>query len=198
MKILLYIEKFLAISFWSLAIFGFDLAYIGILTILAATAHELAHIIAIVYLRKRTPAMPCGKLYGFRIETDFISYKDEIIIAAAGPLINIIIAIPILIFARQSGYFMDFAIINLMTALSNLFIIEGYDGYKILHASLSLALSNRNTADIILPNISFFLSSVMCFISLYFMLKVGEGFWASGIFLAATVAFVLKRVKTTF
>lgn len=194
MKILLYIEKFLAITFWSLTLFGFDLAYIGVLTVISALIHELGHIAALMILNKKNLSFPAGRLYGFRIKTGFVSYKDEIIVALAGPLINLIVATPLL-FLRSSPYLLNFALINLMTAFSNLLPIENYDGYKALYSTASLVFKSEDFAARILPRISFFISCAVCFVSLYFMLRVDEGYWIYAIFLSSLIAFIEKRLR---
>ena len=190
MKILLYIEKFLAVTFWSLTLFGFDLVYIGVLTVIAALIHEMGHIAAILILNKNVSCAPSGRVYGFRIKTGVLSYKEEIIVSTAGPFINIVFSL--LLFSK-SDYLSSFALINLMTAASNLLPIENYDGYKALYATVSLASKREDLAAHVLPKLSFLFSVLICFTSLYLMLAFGEGYWIFAIFLSSLISFMEKR-----
>lgn len=190
MKILLYIEKFLAVTFWSLTLFGFDLVYIGVLTLISALIHEMGHIAAILILNKNVSCAPSGRVYGFRIKTGVLSYKEEIIVSMAGPLVNILFSF--LLF-NKNDYLSSFALINLMTAASNLLPIENYDGYKALYAAVSLASKKEDLAARVLPKLSFVISAIVSFISLYLMLTFGEGYWIFAIFLSSLISFIGKR-----
>ena len=190
MKILLYMEKFLAVTFWSLTLFGFDLVYIGVLTVIAALIHEMGHIGAMLILNKSVSSAPSGRVYGFRIKTGVLSYKQEIIVSMAGPFVNILFSI---LFFNKNDYLSSFALINLMTATSNLLPIENYDGYRALYATVSLASKKEDLAARVLPKLSFVFSALICFISLYMMLTLGEGYWIFAIFLSSLISFIEKR-----
>ena len=202
MRFLSFLERFLTMVFWILIIFGFDLPYIAFLTLFAALIHEAGHLFAILLLSERGVSMPKSALSGFRIKNENSSYSKEIIKAGSGPLINIIF---FLIFNTGLGfppdiseYLKSFALINLLTAISNLLPVEGYDGYRILYAWISVIFSRPERALLALWYLSFFIIVIFSFISLYFMLKIGEGYWIFGVCICFLISVISKKTKSTF
>ena len=133
MRLAKFLSKILPLLFWALLILGFDCLYVSVLTALAAAIHECGHLIFAPSHKKAT--LPRADISGFRIKISGMSYKEELITALGGPLINILLGGIFLLFFGNSpfaNYAKVFGIINLLTALSNLLPIEGYDGYKIL------------------------------------------------------------------
>lgn len=198
MEFLYFLQKTLPILFWVLIIFGFDTTYVAILTISAAIIHEIGHIIAIVFLCKKEKTL-CGDISGFRIKTENLSYKEEIIVSLAGPSINLITAILFLLLPFPQGfkeYAYTFAILNFMTMASNLLPIENYDGYNALLAAFSLMFKECTRGERILQNLSFLFSAILCFFSLYLMLKIGEGYWIFALFFSLTLSRIIKQQKT--
>ncbi len=172
--------------FWILLIFGFDSPYIGVATLICALIHELGHILAILIVTPGFSLKPA--ISGFRLGTDkTLSYKQEIIIAFAGPLTNIIAFNISLMFGKAlNGYLFTFGILNLMTALSNLMPIEGYDGYRISWCLFSL-FGYSNLPIKALRCFSFFMIVMLAFLALYFMVRVDGGYWIYFIFITALV-----------
>ena len=197
MKIIFLTERVLAILFWGLLIFGFDMPYIAVLTIISAVIHEGGHIIALLMLKKGRKAMPYGDITGLRIGIGMLSYKEEFICAVSGPLLNILLWI-LSLFWRSSDYIYTFGLLNLMSAVSNLLPIEEYDGYRALRAIFSMILSDATRVENILRAISFFFSVLMTFFSLFVMLKLGEGYWIFAVFASAMISRLVKKQKHTF
>ena len=197
-KILHYTETLLPIIFWVLIMFGFDSISITVMTLLAAAVHECGHlaVIALACGHKATPPIP--KINGMRIKPSVIlSYKEEILAAFGGPCANILLFLLLIpFFGTGDGYAITFAMINLMTALSNLLPISGFDGYKITLNAVALKFGIEN-AERLLSAFSFIFSAGAVFISLYLILKIGEGYWIFGIFFIATLTEVFKRNKMT-
>ena len=79
MEFVYFLQKTLPILFWVLIIFGFDSTHVAILTILAALIHEIGHIFAIVFLCKKENNLSAD-ISGFRIKTQRLSYKEEIMV----------------------------------------------------------------------------------------------------------------------
>ena len=182
-------ESVLPLLFWVILIFGFDTPDIAILTILAALIHELGHLLA-ASLTKRGGVLR-SHLSGFRIGVTMGSYTDQIILLAAGPLVNLAVFLLTLPHSGlANGYFLMIGYINLLSALSNLLPIEGYDGYGIL---MTLAeAKNSHRAFRLLCIASFTLTLSLTLISLYIMLRYGGGYWIFGVFFVTLLTKIKK------
>ena len=134
---------------------------------------------------------------GFRIKTGYLSYGEEALVALAGPLVNLLAAIGGGIFILLSGISRGgggaadgaavIAAVNLLTALSNLLPVRGYDGQKLLRAALS-ARASADLADTVCRAVSLFLICAGCFLSLYLMLRLSCGYWLCGIMTASLLS----------
>ena len=187
-------ESILPLVFWVFLIFGFDVPYIAILTIISAIIHEIGHISAIAFLCDRYE-MPVGRIFGFRIKrSGSLSYKGECAILAAGPLINLAVFLLTLPFrSRLDGYIGIFGFVNFATAISNLLPVEGYDGYGIIEQAL--ASKNLTQSLKILDLFSFFICVMAIFISLYLIEKADSGYWIFAIFFAMMISKLKKYGK---
>ena len=197
MKFLLLIERSLLVIFWVLLIFGFDMPYMAILTILSALIHEAGHIICLLIIKSDRSYMPTPNISGFRIKISGMSYKNELLCALAGPLANLVLA-TVCCFpspVRWATYLKTFAMLNVMTMISNLLPIEEFDGYKILNAILALTVKCNFHAQKLLYFVSFVFSAAMCFLSLYIILKLGEGYWIFALFFTVMLREVIKKQK---
>ncbi len=183
--------KILPIVFWVSIIFGFDVPYMGVLTILTAVLHELGHILALITFVGED-VYPRGHISGFRIRmSKSPGYLKQIIIYAGGPLLNIAVFLALIPFFRMmNGYIAAFAYVNLATAISNLLPIEGYDGYNILREIAGYKESD--TAINVLSNISFLTTALLTFISLYLINKFGSGYWIFGVFFFLLISKISK------
>ena len=182
-------ESLLPLLFWVMLIFGFDTPDIAILTILSALMHELGHLAAAGLARRRGALR--GHLTGFRIRLSSCGYIEEILVLAAGPLVNIaifILALPLSHLA--DGYFMLIGSLNLLSAVSNLLPIEGYDGYGMLRVAAEWR--NSQVTLRVLEQISFTLTLSFTLTSLYIMLRYGGGYWIFGVFFATLLAKIKK------
>ncbi len=186
------IEGVLPFLFWVLIIFGFDKPYIAVLTILSALIHELGHVLAFLFLGGRITLK--SHLSGFRIKNCGMGYTQEIAAITAGPIINTLLFAALTPFAKSpDSYMAVFGYINLLTALSNLLPIEGYDGYGIIKKcceafNLSFALRA-------LPCISFSLTVLLTFFSLYLLLIYGVGYWICSMFFLLLVGKITEFTK---
>ena len=175
------------ITFWVLLLFAFDKEYLAILTIICAVIHELGHLFFAV-INTRFLKLK-GTADGFRIKiSSHSSYMDELIITIGGPLANFTVFLMLCIF--KCNYLYEFATLNLFTALSNLLLIDGYDGYKIVNCALMLSEFPHTKA--ILNAISLATSILLCFTSLYLILRVDSGYWIYFIFLFA----IIKKIQS--
>ena len=166
----------LPLLFWAFLIFGLDTPFTAINTLIAASVHEGGHIFAMMILGKKPQGW--AKLNGLRLGTNkLLSYREELLVAAAGPLANLIISlifIPLAHFIGDGVLF--FILINLLTGTSNLLPLYGYDGYRILSAAISLKNNNGNFV-LILKGISVIFTSFIIFFSLYLIQTSNSGWW---------------------
>lgn len=188
--------RILPALFWILLIFGFDIPYIAVMTLITATIHELSHVAAALILK--------GKFYfdgafsGLRLTPKRqLSYRDEIIVAAAGPLSNFAFFLCTVPYLSIGGYISEFGIISLLTGISNLLPIEGYDGYRILYCTASrLGFAERFTGA--LRKVSFALICIMTFLSLYLMKRLDGGYWIFFVFISILIKTVKKNQSIPF
>jgi stage IV sporulation protein FB len=104
--------------------------------------HELGHYICakkLGYKLNNICFMPYGAM--INLESTALRYRDEIIIAIAGPLVNLVICIVLLalwyIFPTSKNFTSDFLITNLITFLFNLLPLIPLDGSRVLLAYFS-------------------------------------------------------------
>ena len=95
----------------------------------------------------------------------------------------------------SSNYVFAFALINLLTAISNLLLIKGYDGYRIVSGIISVRAS-ADTAANVMESLSLTFSAIAVFISLFLMMRIGEGYWLFAIFFTVLLKEAFKTQKT--
>ncbi len=150
----------LALEPWGYALF-----------LLAATAlHETGHLFAFVASGECLPDFT-GRRFGLLLtpQGGALSYKKELLIAAAGPAFNLFACLALIPALRtgqaQEANFCFFAL-NLLTAAFNLLPIAGFDGGRVLSAALHLFLSPR-AADQMTGGVSVFFAVVFYFFALF-------------------------------
>ena len=190
---LIRFSKIMPPIFWTLIIFAFDMPYVAIATLIAALIHECGHIAAMLLI---TGGFKLGsELSGLRLTGGRnLSYKEESVIAAAGPIANLLAFI---IFLPFNDYTFVLAILNLCTAISNLLPIESYDGYRILTAALDHC-EKGDAARSLLSYISLFTSATVSILSLYLIRSFGGGHWIFFIFIAAVIKSLKKDERVLF
>ena len=188
-SLLKFLLKTMPFLFWVLLLFAFDKTYLAVLTLICAIVHEGGHIACALICMKKLTLKAVGNGFRIKVETQ-LSYVKEILISASGPLINITV-FALLYHAKTDSYISDFAILNLLTALSNLLPIEGYDGYRILNCTLKLL--EIPTGENILSHASFVSCIALCFISLFLIMKIDYGYWIYFVFLAT----IFKKIQST-
>ncbi|MBE6644052.1 MAG: hypothetical protein E7612_01580 [Ruminococcaceae bacterium] len=196
MKFLIFTEQTLTLLFWVILTFGFDTPSVAILTVIAALIHEAGHILVLYTLNKSSCALPRAKLSGFRIKTGILSYKEELYSALAGPLFNLWTGAFSLLISK-SPLLSIFSLLNFMTAISNLLPIKGYDGYKALSCFLMIISRDGSKFESVLRLISFLLSCLLTFFSLFLILKIGEGYWIFFIFFSILFSEIVDNIKYT-
>lgn len=195
MKILTSLSrKILPALFWLMLMLAFDTPAMTAATILAAILHELGHIGAAIAVGYGDVSLPRAALTGLRISTPALtSYRNEIIVAAGGPAINLIACASSAPFF-SNDYFLAFGLINLLTAISNLLPVGDHDGYRIMRCAL-LQHTSPTTSERISCAVSLAVSATAVFTALFFMLRVGEGYWIFALFFAVMLKEAFKIQK---
>ena len=170
-------------------IFAFDNISTVILTLCAAALHEIGHLTVAMIIKKNGGFK--GSYFGLRISIyDFLTYREEIFIAAAGPFANFLVLIALFPYMKSNEYIMIFGVINLMTGLSNLLPIKSFDGNRILFSILNL-ICEYEKAYRICEIISFATLITLCFFSLYLISKLNTGYLIFFIFFS----YFLKSIQ---
>ena len=197
-RLLKYLSgSLLPLLFWVFALFGFDRKYIAVLTLLCAMVHELGHLGA-YFLICGGIGRPDGRLNGFRIDLSKVkralSYREQLIITLGGPGINLALWLVLLPLYRQDGYLTALGNISLLTALSSLLPVEGYDGYGILKC----ILQDRDRGELIrvAEGASFIITSLLTVFSLYTMNFIANGIWLFGVFFGLIIEKIGKSMSS--
>ena len=172
--------------FWAFLIFGFDEPYMAVLSIISALIHEGGHILSIMLRRGRLTLR--GVLSGFRIRSrGVVTYEEEMLTYLAGPLANIVAFVILSLLSILAGDWAAMAaVINLVTAMSNLLPIEGYDGYGILRAFLRKRECGEWALRLI-GRVSSGLVFFFCVFSLYLIDRTGGGYWIFALFFTSMI-----------
>ena len=193
-KTVFILKNILAFLFWMLLMLSFSNGYIAILTVSCALLHELGHILSLLIMKKGF-YLPDFVVSGMRLKSlSPLSYKEEIYASFAGPAFNI------LLFLMFLNCYKLFAIINLITGISNLLPLPNYDGYKIIQ-NIFLILCDSDTADRFMRGLGIFVSSLCVFVSLFLILKMNGGYPIFFIFFAVflrEIFFFQNRAKNEY
>lgn len=175
--------------FWLLVLFGFDSTAGALMTLFAALIHEAGHLIALFVLG-HTDGVPMPRMPGFSIGIHpTLSYKEDVVVSLAGPMANLA-TVAVLLPMRDAAW--EMIAISLLTALSNLLPVKGYDGYRILTALIALTNTERFLGR--LPDVlSFGIATAAVLLSLYAIYAFDAGYWIFGVFFI----FLLGEVKNS-
>lgn len=166
----------LKVSFFFILMLGaliFSHSYLSLSALLAATLHELGHIIA-----AKICSVPMGELklgiFGASLKPSFSlsSYPKEIFLAAAGPFVNLL---TFLIFSNQmesqNEFVRMFLVSSLFLGVLNLLPIEDLDGGRILKCVLLFKLSPQ-PAEALCKVLSFLVVFSLWALSVYLLLRL--------------------------
>ena len=119
-------------------------SYISIAAILAASLHEIGHILA-----AKACGIPLSELrldiFGASLSTStaLYSYKKEIVLAAAGPTINILSMLLLYPKLKNSSFGLLFLSASLFLGLLNLLPIADFDGGRITRCIMCQIFSHE-------------------------------------------------------
>lgn len=134
----------------------------------AALLHELGHCAALC-LMGRPPENVTLTFFGARMETSFLSYRQTLLAAAAGPLLSLLLGLSLPVFPMLGAY-------SLFLGLFNLLPIAGLDGGKILKSLLLLYLPPE-LAEPVSAVTSIVLSALLCLAAVLLAAKLQLGLW---------------------
>ena len=134
---------FLPGALWVVAVCYFEGVYSFILVALSALFHECGHLLAFSLLGLPAPRLvPVAR--GMRLSASCpLSYREECLIALAGPLANGVCYLVGLCFRTPLPFLAEFGEMSLMTGLCNLAPMSDLDGERILACLLAPHLSAR-------------------------------------------------------
>ena len=185
------IVRIFSALFWILVMLGLEGVEGALLTLIAVVIHELGHMTALFVLG-HGGSMPLPRMPGFSIKVRAtLSYKEDIAVAAAGPLANLITVLILLPLGQAAG---PMIIISVLTAISNLLPVRGYDGYRILTSVIAISGTERFFGR--LPDtLSFVTAMSAVLLSLYFIYAFDAGYWIFGVFFIFLLGEVKKSLK---
>ena len=161
------------VSYLFLAVVGLflinDESFIAKNAVLTAFIHELGHLTAMSFLNC-VPKTIAFQSFGIKIEKSTaltLNYNKEMIIYFAGPAMNIICALILILmyYLKIDDTFFQTALIHIFTALFNLLPIGVLDGGNILRSFLKKHMY-VNTAEIVENTVSAILILPMAVISI--------------------------------
>jgi stage IV sporulation protein FB len=140
--------------------------------VLAAALHECGHLLAArrlhIPLRLLELDLMGARLYPAR---SIPSYRAEALLAAAGPLCSILLAVPLL--TTRIPFFVALRTAPLSFALFNLLPIEGFDGGRVLFSLFACRLGENAARRVLLA--SSYLSLLFLFsLASCLLLRYGE------------------------
>ena len=141
--------------------------------VVAATVHELGHIITASVLHLPLGGMRLDIL-GARISTAVsISYFDEWMLSAGGPAFNLITAACLMPLCESSEWISLFIYSSLGLATLNLLPVDTFDGGRMLFCFLS-SFTDGELPRRAVRFLSFFFVFLMWLISVYLLMRIGN------------------------
>jgi Zn-dependent protease len=142
-----------------------------------AVLHESGHMLAAMLLGIPLRSLDIG-IFGasLKVRGSLISYPKEFLLCAAGPAMNFLSALAVIIFSEHRGYYSEcgewFISVSVMLGLLNLIPAEGFDGGRMLSVVLTSMLGPRISARML--SVTTFLSIVILWMfSVYLLLRYG-------------------------
>ena len=166
----------LKVSFFFILMVGaliFSHAYLSLSAILAATLHELGHLMAAKICSVPMSELKLG-IFGASLKTTgtICSYPKEILLAAAGPLVNLLTFFIFFNHLESANEFLRFFLISsLFLGILNLLPIDDLDGGRILKCALLCKFSPK-TAEAVCKSLSFLIVFSLWALSVYLLLRL--------------------------
>ena len=138
--------------------------------LLSAFLHELGHIAAAKLLKIELKELSIGAFgAGLTPSSSLFSFKKEMLLCAAGPLVNLVCFLILLPF---KNLFLNYvSVASLFLGALNLLPITSFDGGRILYSFISRYFTPRTALNITRFLSFIFIFSLWCF-SLYLLMRV--------------------------
>lgn len=149
----------------------------AVLELLPAVAlHEAGHLAAARLLKIPLRGIRLD-LLGARLETGerLLSYKEEWLLAAAGPMASLCSSAVLFPFALSRGVGMTFCSYSFLFGVLNLLPIRTFDGGRMTEAAVSALFGVRAGGEAMRISSMLFLF-LLWFCAVYFLLRTGNGF----------------------
>ena len=147
-----------------------DGSIFSLCSVLAASLHELSHIIALRAVDKSVHSLRLGS-GGFSLRTGLIGYKSEAIVCAAGPIMSFVLFF-VFRFFKNNQTLAFFSGANLALFALNSLPVYPLDCGRVLLCLLSMRLE-RKTALLIIRIISFIFLLPLCVLSVIIFIRSG-------------------------
>ena len=169
----IYVSVF-AFLLFAVMMFSVDAVFF-VIALSGALCHEIAHVVAMkVFGAKiiKISIYPFGA--DIRADTSCLSYKEEIVVALAGPVMSLVLSVVAFIFLCCDTYIyvLAFAVSNLMFFTVNILPVRGLDGGRALFSALMMKMDVAD-AYRVYNYISTAAFGVLCFLALFLL-------WLSG------------------
>lgn len=143
----------------------------------AAVLHELGHLLAAAILGVPLRSLDVG-MFGasLKVRGVLISYPKEFFLCAAGPAMNFISALAVVLLSEHRGYYTEagewFASVSLMLGILNLLPAEGFDGGRMLSVAVTLLFGPRVSARLLAAS-TFLSILILWMLSVYLLIRFG-------------------------
>ena len=152
-----------------------DRSLLCLATLLAAGFHEAGHLCAARLLHIPLRALRLD-LMGARLDITgrMLSYGEEWLLCAAGPLFSLLLAAAPAPVWAISQFARQLSAVSLLLGLLNLLPIRSFDGGRMLAALLAVTVGER-AAGGVLTGCSFVFLFLLWCLAVYFLLRAGDG-----------------------
>lgn len=153
----------------------FDRSGIAVMSLLAATLHEVGHLVAARFMHIPISAMRFD-LLGARIDVKgrILSYGEEWLLCMAGPLSSLVFSLIGSFFWSHTKLAIAFSCASLLLGFLNLLPIQTFDGGRMLECALLSFTTPQKTGSILRGCTFLFLWLLWAF-SAYLMIKIADG-----------------------
>lgn len=152
-----------------------DKSGLAAMSLLAATLHEVGHLIAAKGMHIPIGAMRFD-LLGARIDVKgrILSYGEEWLLCVAGPLSSLVCSLIGAFFWSHTKLAIAFSCASLLLGLLNLLPIQTFDGGRMLECAL-LFFTTPQKAGSIMRGCTFLFLWLLWAFSAYLMIKIADG-----------------------
>ena len=152
-----------------------DRTHIVVGIFIAATAHELGHLLAARLLGIPLRSMRLDML-GARLDIGgrILTYGEEWALCAAGPIFSLLLAAVPVFWWDRCSFARELSCLSLLLGGLNLLPIRNFDGGRMLASFLSVLFGER-VSERVITVCSVLFVLLLWSVAVYFLLRVGDG-----------------------